>query len=157
MTKTLFWYIFGSLLRAFLMTAAALAGMMSFAVLLRPLTEHGLDFAQVNRLLLYSLPPVCASCGGMERPGVVWFGEYLPPGVMDAATEATQRCEVLVVVGTSAVVYPAAGLVEIAAGSGAKVIEVNPDASAKAHLAEVNLRGPAGELLPNVDALLEGA
>ena len=106
---------------------------------------------------LPALPPVCASCGGTERPGVVWFGEYLPPGVMDAATEATQRCEVLVVVGTSAVVYPAAGLVEIAASGGAKVIEVNPDASAKAHLAEVNLRGPAGELLPNVDALLEGA
>ena len=103
---------------------------------------------------LPALPPVCASCGGMERPGVVWFGEYLPPDVMDAATDATQRCEVLVVVGTSAVVYPAAGLVGVAAGRGAKVIEVNPDASAKAHLAVVNLRGPAGELLPQLDALL---
>jgi len=60
MTKTLFWYIFGNLLRAFLMTTAGLAGMMSFAVLLRPLTENGLDFGQVNRLLLYSLPAVCA-------------------------------------------------------------------------------------------------
>jgi lipopolysaccharide export LptBFGC system permease protein LptF len=60
MTKTLFWYIFGNLLRAFLMTTAGLAGMMSFAVLLKPLTENGLDFGQVNRLLLYSLPAVCA-------------------------------------------------------------------------------------------------
>jgi hypothetical protein len=60
MSKTLFWYIFGSLLRVFLMTTGALAGIMSFAVLLRPLTENGLDFGQVNRLLLYSMPAVCA-------------------------------------------------------------------------------------------------
>jgi len=60
MSKTLFWYIFGNLLRVFLLTTAGLAGIMSFAVLLRPLTENGLDFGQVNRLLLYSLPAVCA-------------------------------------------------------------------------------------------------
>lgn len=60
MSKTLFWYIFGNLLKSFLMTTAGLAAMMSFAVLLRPLTENGLDFGQVNRLLLYSLPAVCA-------------------------------------------------------------------------------------------------
>src|SRR5580700_3621941 len=60
MSKTLFWYIFGSLLKSFLMTTAGLAAMLSFAVLLRPLTENGLDFGQVCRLLLYSLPAVCA-------------------------------------------------------------------------------------------------
>lgn len=60
MSKTLFWYIFGNLLRVFLLTTAGLAGIMSFAVLLRPLTENGLDFGQVNRLLLYALPAVCA-------------------------------------------------------------------------------------------------
>ncbi len=60
MSKTLFWYIFGNLLRVFLMTTGALAGIMSFAVLLRPLTENGLDFGQVNRLLLYSQPAVYA-------------------------------------------------------------------------------------------------
>jgi lipopolysaccharide export LptBFGC system permease protein LptF len=59
MSKTLFWYIFGNLFRVFLLTTAGLAGMMSFAVLLRPLTENGLEFSQVNRLLLYSLPAVC--------------------------------------------------------------------------------------------------
>ena len=58
MNKTLFWYIFGNLFRVFLLTTAGLAGMMSFAVLLRPLTENGLEFNQVNRLLLYSLPAV---------------------------------------------------------------------------------------------------
>src|SRR5271169_3831944 len=60
MTKTLFWYIFGNLFRVFVMTTGALTGIMSFAVLLRPLTENGLDFGQVNRLLLYSWPAVCA-------------------------------------------------------------------------------------------------
>jgi lipopolysaccharide export LptBFGC system permease protein LptF len=60
MTKTLFWYIFGALFRVFMMTTGALSGILSFAILLRPLTEHGLDFAQVNKLLLYSWPAVCA-------------------------------------------------------------------------------------------------
>lgn len=60
MSKTLFWYIFGNLFRVFVMTTAGLAGMMSFAVLLRPLTENGLEFTQVYQLLLYSLPAVCA-------------------------------------------------------------------------------------------------
>jgi NAD-dependent deacetylase len=106
---------------------------------------------------LPTLPPVCGACGGVERPGVVWFGEYLPPDAMAAATEAVERAEVLVVIGTSAVVYPAAGLVEVAAAHRAKVIEVNPEPSAKAGLADVVLRGPAGELLPQLDALLEGA
>jgi lipopolysaccharide export system permease protein len=60
MSKTLFWYIFGNLLRIFVLTTGGLAGILSFAVLLRPLTENGLDFGQVNRLLLYALPAVCA-------------------------------------------------------------------------------------------------
>ena len=103
---------------------------------------------------LPELPPRCPACGAMERPGVVWFGEFLPEPVLQAATRAAARAEVLVVVGTSAVVYPAAGLVQTAAAGGAAVIEVNPEASALAHLADVELRGPAGELLPRLDALL---
>jgi NAD-dependent deacetylase len=103
------------------------------------------------------VPPLCSECGAMERPAVVWFGEALPEAVMAAAFSAIERCEVLVVVGTSAVVYPAAGFVEVAAAAGAKVIEVNPEASAMAHLAHVAVRGPAGEMLPLVEARLEGA
>lgn len=102
------------------------------------------------------VPPVCSECGAMERPAVVWYGEYLPEAVMAAALAAIEVCEVLVVVGTSAVVSPAAGLVEVAAAAGAGVIEVNPEASRMAHLADVALRGPAGELLPLVNAQLEG-
>ncbi len=103
---------------------------------------------------LPALPPRCAACGALERPGVVWFGETLPVEAFLAAEVAAKGCDVLVVVGTSAVVYPAAGLVGIASAVGARVIEVNPEASALAHLADVTLRGPAGEMLPLVDALL---
>lgn len=103
---------------------------------------------------LPELPPSCPACGGMERPDIVWFGEMLPSEVLAAAAEAAGKAEVFVVVGTSAVVYPAAGLVEIAAGAGATVVEVNPEASALAHLAHIVLRGPAGELLPRVDSAL---
>ncbi len=106
---------------------------------------------------LPELPPRCAVCGALERPGVVWFGEYLPADTVGEAIEAAESCEALVVVGTSAVVYPAAGLVEVAARHGAAVIEVNPEASALAHLADVALRGPAGVVLPEVDALLGGS
>ncbi len=103
---------------------------------------------------LPELPPRCPLCGGMERPAVVWFGEALPAAVIAEAQAAAETCDALVVVGTSAVVYPAAGLVRIAAAAGARVIEVNPAASALAHLADVTLRGPAGTLLPAVDARL---
>jgi len=106
---------------------------------------------------LSQVPPLCPECGTMERPAVVWFGEFLPEMVMAAAFAAIERCEVLVVVGTSAVVYPAAGFVEIASTVGAKVIEVNPEASGMAHFADVALRGPAGQLLPLVDARLKVA
>jgi len=105
---------------------------------------------------LPELPPRCPECGAVERPGVVWFGEALPADDIVAAQAAVEACEVLVVVGTSAVVYPAAGLVGVAAAAGATVIEINPEASALAHLAGVTLRGPAGAMLPQVDALLAG-
>lgn len=100
-----------------------------------------------------AVPPRC-SCGGLLRPAVVWFGEALPVDVLEASMAACERCDVLLVVGTSAVVYPAAGLVEVASWAGATVIEVNPQPSALASLAHVALRGPAGELLPRLDAAL---
>jgi NAD-dependent deacetylase len=108
-----------------------------------------------RRVPLPELPSSCPVCHGLERPAVVWFGEYLPSDVGGAAIAAAETCEVLVVVGTSAIVYPAAGLVAVAAGGGATVIEVNPEASAQAHLATVTLRAPAGEVLPLVEAWLK--
>ena len=65
----------------------------------------------------------------MLRPGVVWFGEMLPEGAMEQAMEAVRRAEILIVAGTSAQVYPAAGLIPLALESGARVIEINPEAT----------------------------
>jgi NAD-dependent deacetylase len=68
---------------------------------------HGLrGEAHDERVPLPELPPRCEGCGGMLRPGVVWFGEALPEAALDAAWQAASACEVMLVVGTSAVVYP---------------------------------------------------
>lgn len=97
---------------------------------------------------LPELPPRCPSCGGMQRPGVVWFGEQLPEGAWDKAMRAAQTCEVLLVVGTSAAVYPAALLIPIASRAGAKVIEINLEQTRLSDEMSCSLRGPAGQLLP---------
>jgi NAD-dependent deacetylase len=105
---------------------------------------------------LPQLPPRCALCGALERPGVVWFGEVLPQDVLAQAWEAAERAQVLVVVGTSAVVYPAAGLIEVTASHGGTVVEVNPEPSALAFIAAIALRGPAGVVLPRLAVRIEG-
>lgn len=110
--------------------------------------ECGANFPN-RRVPLPKLPPHCA-CGGMARPGVVWFGEPLPDGMMKEAEHAVSEAQVFLVIGTSAVVYPAAGLVPYAKQSGAKVIEINPEPSALASMADCVLQGPAGELLPQL-------
>ena len=100
-----------------------------------------------RRASLPKLPPHCA-CGGLARPGVVWFGEPLPDGMMLEAEHAAQSAEVLLVVGTSAVVYPAAGLIPLAKSQQVKVIEVNPEVTPYSGMADCSLRGTAGEILP---------
>ncbi|MGZ8253953.1 MAG: SIR2 family NAD-dependent protein deacylase [Burkholderiaceae bacterium] len=95
-------------------------------------------------------PPRCPRCGGWLRPGVVWFGEMLDPrSLQDAAAEAAD-CDVMLVVGTSGLVYPAAGLPAGARGAGAAVITVNPEATELDGLAAACLRGKAAELLPGL-------
>jgi len=98
---------------------------------------------------LPKIPPHCA-CGGLARPGVVWFGEPLPDGMMKEAEHAAAAAQVFLVVGTSANVYPAASLVPFAKQAGAKVIEINPDETQMSSLVDCVLRGPAGELLPKL-------
>lgn len=95
------------------------------------------------------LPPRCA-CGGILRPGVVWFGEALPRRVWDNAEQAARNADLLLVVGTSAVVYPAASLVPLAAREGAKVVEINPGETPLSATVWSSLRGPAGEILPQI-------
>ena len=100
--------------------------------------------------------PRCESCGQLLRPDVVWFHEALPEDVWLESEAAVQNCNCFLVVGTSAVVYPAAGLIELAHGVGAHVIEVNVVASAAAHLADVALVGPSGQILPRLIDTMRG-
>lgn len=100
--------------------------------------------------------PEC-HCGSTLRPDIVWFHESLPDDVWSAAMQAAHRCNVLLVVGTSAVVHPASSLIPIAKrsdwntiGTGAKVIEVNLTKTDASHLADVGLYGPSGEILPKL-------
>ncbi|MCS7025740.1 MAG: NAD-dependent deacylase [Bryobacteraceae bacterium] len=97
------------------------------------------------------LPPSC-TCGAILRPGVVWFGESLPSDVWSQALQAAQRAEVFLVVGTSAVVMPAASLASLAQQHGAKVIEVNNQATRLSSQVDVVLRGSASEILPRLAA-----
>ena len=97
---------------------------------------------------LDALPPRCARCGEFLRPDVVWFEELLPAGALAAAEDAARECEVLLVVGTSAEVYPAAALPDAARAAGACVIEVNPDTTPLSARADFALRGRAGVILP---------
>jgi NAD-dependent deacetylase len=94
------------------------------------------------------LPPRCDGCGGLLRPGVVWFGEMLPREASEAATEMLTRCEVLIVAGTSAVVAPASGYAALAKRHGARVIEVNPDETPVSGICDATFRGKSGEILP---------
>jgi NAD-dependent deacetylase len=99
--------------------------------------------------------PRC-SCGGFLRPDIVWFGEGLPTAVWEAAVVAAFECNVLLVVGTSAVVHPAASLIPIAKQGRppAKIIEVNLTQTDASSLADLGLYGPSGEVLPKLVALL---
>ena len=86
----------------------------------------------------------------MVRPDVVWFGESLDPGILGQAMEACRSCDLLLVVGTSAVVHPAASLAPLAKGAGATVIEINLEPTPNTGLTDFSLLGPAGEVLPRL-------
>ena len=95
-------------------------------------------------------PPVCPDCGGLIRPDIVWFGEALPDEPWRRAVEATKDADVMVVVGTSAIVYPAAGLPDLALSCGVPVIEVNPESTPLTSAATISLRETAGHALPGL-------
>ena len=95
-----------------------------------------------------SRPPRCAECGNLVRPDVVWFGEMLPLGAIDAAERAARGCSLMLVVGTSGVVWPAAGLAATARRAGAAVAVVNPHPSDLDEVAHERLEGTAAAVLP---------
>ncbi|MBM3324243.1 MAG: NAD-dependent deacylase [Calditrichaeota bacterium] len=91
--------------------------------------------------------PGC-SCGGMLRPDVVWFGETLPEKAIEEAFAAAETADLFLSVGTSAIVYPAASLPQVAKSSGAVLIEINVEHTALTPIADHFLQGPSGEILP---------
>lgn len=97
-----------------------------------------------------ALPPVCPNCGSLLRPDVVWFGEMLPAGAFEAASEAARGCDLFLSIGTSSLVYPAAGLPHEALASGATLVEINPRETPLTLYADYSLRGGAGEVLPEL-------
>ena len=95
-------------------------------------------------------PPLCARCGGLIRPGVVWFGESLPEDVLAGAFAAARACDLLLAIGTSGLVQPAARIPALARQSGARVVQVNPTATALDDDCTWSLRGAAGLVLPRL-------
>jgi NAD-dependent deacetylase len=92
--------------------------------------------------------PACFSCGGHLRPDVVLFGEMLPAGAFERAAIEAGACELCFVVGTSAVVYPAASIPEIARAAGAFIVEINPERTPLSDVCDEVITGRAGEILP---------
>lgn len=97
-------------------------------------------------------PDACLECGNFLRPDVVLFGEMLPVGAFEFAAERASECELCFVIGTSGLVYPAAGLPEIAKAAGAYVVEVNPELTTLSDLCDEVLTGKAGEVLPELSS-----
>lgn len=100
---------------------------------------------------LDSLPPYCPSCGGLLKPDAVFFGESIPTAALMQANVDVQQCEVVLVVGTSGMVEPAASLPSIAKSNGAFIIEVNPEPTVlTASIADIFLQGKSEEILPQL-------
>ena len=100
-------------------------------------------------------PPVCAACAGLIRPGVVWFGELLDGSLWQRASAASQQAEVMLVVGTSGMVWPAAELPLLARRTGAHVVEVNPEVTELTGWVDACVRGRSGEVLPVLADMVE--
>lgn len=98
---------------------------------------------------LKEIPPKC-KCNSLMRPYIVWFGETLHPGTFESAIEAVNTCEILLVIGTSAIVQPAASLPIIAQESGAFVVEINVEPTPLTPMVDLSLQGKAAETLPQI-------
>ena len=98
--------------------------------------------------------PVCPQCGANLRPGVVWFGEAIPEKALDSSFAAAADCQVFLSIGTSSLVYPAAGLAEIAREHQAVIAEINPDPTPHAAGFDFAVAANAGEALPELIDLL---
>jgi len=119
------------------------------------LSERHTGFTRADFAGRPEKPPRCPQCGDLLRPEVVWFGEALPESEISRAFLLGQTCDVMLVVGTSGVVQPAASVPLLASRSGACVIDVNPERDELAVVADIFLRGPGGEVLPRLAAAVK--
>jgi NAD-dependent deacetylase len=103
---------------------------------------------------IYEEVPRCEKCGNIMRPDVVWFGEPIPQSIIEESARIVKEADLLLSVGTSGVVYPAAGFIEYFISSGKKVIEINIEKTPFSDLL-IHINGKAGEILPKVVELLE--
>ncbi|HKT83876.1 MAG TPA: NAD-dependent deacylase [Solirubrobacterales bacterium] len=111
--------------------------------------------AGVQARLEQEMPPRCRGCGGIHiKPTVVFFGEAMPAATTAAAFDLARHCDLMLVVGSSLVVYPAAGVPETAAAAGAPLVIVNAEPTPQDDSAEVVLLGRAGEVLPRLAELV---
>ena len=92
--------------------------------------------------------PPCLQCGGILKSATISFGQQLDPDVIDAAARAAAGCDVMLAIGSSLTVHPAAGLCDIAVGRGARLVVINAEPTPYDALADAVLRDPIGEVLP---------
>jgi len=102
----------------------------------------------MNRDVPLALLPYCAECRGLLRPHIVWFGESLHPEDLSRSEDALRSCELLLIIGTSGVVYPAASFASVARAAGAFVVEINLERTPTSALVDVSVQGRAKDLLP---------
>ncbi len=117
-------------------------------------TKTGREFEDLP-MPFEEYPPKSAD-GGLLRPGVVWFGEQLPHGAMERAEDATMACDLFISIGTSAVVYPAAGLISTAARAGATTVEITLEPTPASGAVDISILGKAGEIMPRVVGAMGG-
>ncbi|WP_297535319.1 NAD-dependent protein deacetylase [Thermococcus sp.] len=121
-----------------------------------PYRENLKESGRVREFVEAEGLPRCPRCGSILRPDVVWFGEALPREALEEAFRLAEKADMVLVVGTSGVVYPAAYIPHIVKERGGKVIEVNVEKSGITPIADVFLRGKAGEILPKLVELVRG-
>ncbi len=101
-----------------------------------------------HKVPLTELPPTCGSCGELGRPNVVWFGENIPMEVIDQSLGAIEECDVILIVGTSGIVEPAASMGLVAKQTGKTVIEINLEPTHNSPLYDLTIQGKSGDILP---------
>lgn len=94
--------------------------------------------------------PLCSDCGSNLRPGVVWFGESIPEHALNESCAAATDCDLFLSIGTSSLVYPAAGLADLAKRNGATVVEINPNPTTNATSFDVSIAANSGFVMPEL-------